>query len=77
MIKNYFNDDKLFESVYKMNECGGFVGRCGASYSSSSTSTDSCGHSRTRARSFKVGDEVTIVTSDGEFVDGELVGPAN
>lgn len=31
MIKNYFNDDKLFESVYKMNECGG-GGGCGKSY---------------------------------------------
>lgn len=31
MIKNYFNDDKLFESVYKMNECGGTPGGgCGA-----------------------------------------------
>lgn len=28
MLKNYFNDDKLFESVYKMNECGGPA--CGA-----------------------------------------------
>ena len=41
MLKNYFNDDKLFESVYKMNEdCGGNSG-CGRSEENNS----SCGGS--------------------------------
>lgn len=41
MLKNYFNDDKLFESVYQMNEdCGGNSG-CGRSEENNS----SCGGS--------------------------------
>ncbi len=41
MLKNYFNDNKLFESVYQMNEdCGGNSG-CGRSEENNS----SCGGS--------------------------------
>lgn len=70
----------FFESVYRLNECGNFVGRCGSSHSSSndnSSNLNSNDHSIGRGRSYRVGDWVTIVTSDGEFVDGELVGKAD
>lgn len=30
MLKNYFNDDKLFESVYNEGKCGAPSGHCGA-----------------------------------------------
>lgn len=30
MLKNYFNDDKLFESVYNEGKCGASSGHCGA-----------------------------------------------
>lgn len=30
MIKNYFNDDILFESVYNEGKCGAPSGHCGA-----------------------------------------------
>lgn len=65
----------LKESLQRMNECGNFVGRCGAI--NSNVNSDSHSHSNGRGHTFKVGDEVTIVTYDGEFVDGEIVGPAN
>ena len=42
MLKNYFNDDKLFESVYQMNEdCGG--GSCGSGKPSGSCGGSGCG----------------------------------
>lgn len=69
----------FFESVYRLNECGNFVGRCGSNHSSNDniSNLDSSDNSIGRGRSYRVGDWVTIVTSDGEFIDGELVGKAD
>ena len=77
MLSKSFNKE-FFESIYRMNECGSsgcgggicgnFVGRCGANQ-------DVCGHLNGRDYNFRVGDEVTIVTYDGEkrVVNGTIL----
>ncbi len=70
MIKNYFNNDKLFESVYKMNECG-------SSYDT--RSTYGCG-SLGYSSSCEVGRKVKISIGEGcgsHIEVGRLLGYAN
>ena len=70
MIKNYFNDDKLFESVYKMNECGS---------SCDTRSTYGCG-SLGYSHSCEVGRTVKISVGEGcgsHIVVGRLLGYAS